>query len=102
MFSSDAASGWAGWALVHPEFEASVNTIPTTGADYAHRITASPPRFENLEASLFRHFNSFFVLKTKETPMFMFSLLRLFDVIIDDSSLLFSIMVQIRVLVLIL
>ena len=36
----------------HPEFGDSVNTIPTRGADYAHRITACPPRFENLAASL--------------------------------------------------
>ena len=26
---SDVVSGWAGWALVHPEFESSVNPIPT-------------------------------------------------------------------------
>ena len=48
----DAASGWAGWVLAHPEFGSSVNTITTRGADYAHHITASPPGFENLAASL--------------------------------------------------
>ena len=37
---SDAASGWA------------VNPIPTMWVDYADYITASPPRFENLTASL--------------------------------------------------
>jgi hypothetical protein len=36
---SDAASGWA-------------DPITTKGADYAHHITASPPRFENPAASL--------------------------------------------------
>ena len=36
---SDAASGWA-------------DPITTRGADYAHHITASPPRFENPAASL--------------------------------------------------
>ena len=49
---SDAASGCAGWALAHPEFGSSVNPITTRGADYAHHITASPPRFENPAASL--------------------------------------------------
>ena len=28
---SDAASGWAGWALAHPEFGSSVNPITTKG-----------------------------------------------------------------------
>ena len=51
-YSSDAASGWAEWALAHPEFGVSVNPIPTRGADYAQRITACPPGFENLKASL--------------------------------------------------
>ena len=50
--NSDAVSGWAGLALAHPEFGVSVNAIPTRGADYAHRITACPPGFENLTASL--------------------------------------------------
>ena len=30
---SDAASGWAGWALAHPEFGSSVHPIPTREAD---------------------------------------------------------------------
>ena len=38
---SDAASGWAGWTLAHPEFGSSVNPTTTRGADYAHHITAS-------------------------------------------------------------
>ena len=49
---SDAARGWAGWALAHPQFGVSVNPISTLGAYYAHRITACPPGFENLVASL--------------------------------------------------
>ena len=52
---SAAASGWAGWALAHPEFGSSGNPITTREADYAQRITASPPRFENLTASLHLH-----------------------------------------------
>ena len=54
--NSAAASGWAGWALAHPEFGSSVNPITTRGADYNH-IAASPPGFENSAASLlFRKF----------------------------------------------
>ena len=49
---SAAASGWAGWALAHPEFRSSVNPITTRGADYAHHTTASPPGFEIPAASL--------------------------------------------------
>ena len=49
---SDAASGWAGWALAHPAFGVSVKPIPIKGADFANRITACPPEFENLAASL--------------------------------------------------
>ena len=49
---SDAASGWAGWALAHPEFGSSVHPNPTRGADYTHHITACPPGFENPAASL--------------------------------------------------
>ena len=49
---SAAASRWAGWALAHPEFGSSVNPITTRGADYAHLITASPPRLKYLVASL--------------------------------------------------
>ena len=35
-----------------PEFGSSVNPITTRGADYAQRITPSPPGFENLAAAL--------------------------------------------------
>ena len=49
---SDAAIGWAGWALAHPEFGVTFNPVQTRGADYAHLITASPPGFENLAASM--------------------------------------------------
>ena len=52
LVSSAAASGWAGWALAHPEFWSLVNPITTRGADYAYHITASPPGFENLAAAL--------------------------------------------------
>jgi len=31
LFSSDAASGWAGWALVHPEFEAQLTLFQPRG-----------------------------------------------------------------------
>ena len=51
--TSAAASGWAGWALAHPEFGSSVNPITTRGADYAHHITAIPPGFEIPAASLY-------------------------------------------------
>ena len=50
---SDAASGWAGWALARQEFGSSVNPIPIrSGLDFAHHITGCPPQFENLTASL--------------------------------------------------
>ena len=52
LFSA-AASGWAGWALAHPEFGSSFNPITTRGADYAHHIAASPPGFENPAAALY-------------------------------------------------
>ena len=52
LICSDAARGWAGWALAHPEFVSLVNPIKTRGADYAQRITASPPGLEKLAASL--------------------------------------------------
>ena len=52
--SSDSASGPVGWALAHLEFGSSVNPITTRGTDYAHQITACPPGFENLTASLMR------------------------------------------------
>ena len=48
---SDAASGWAGWALAHPEFGSSVHPIPTRGADHAHHITILVP----LNFFTFRH-----------------------------------------------
>ena len=54
MHSSDAASGWAGWALAYPEFGSPVNPIPTRGADYAHHISTCRPGFENITASLHR------------------------------------------------
>ena len=42
--SSDAVSGWAGWALAHSTFGVSVNPIQLKGADFAKRIrTACPP-----------------------------------------------------------
>ena len=47
---SDVVSGWIGWVL--EEYGRSVNPILTRGADYAHHITACPPGFENLTASL--------------------------------------------------
>ena len=50
--SSDAASGWAEWALAHPEFGSSINPITTRGADCAHHITGSPPGFQNPAAAL--------------------------------------------------
>ena len=52
MISSAAASGWAGWALAHPEFGSSGIPITTRGADYTHHITASPPGFENPASAL--------------------------------------------------
>ena len=39
-------------ALAHPEFGVTVDPIETRVPDYVHRITASPPGFENLMASL--------------------------------------------------
>ena len=38
--------------LVGGQFGSSVNPITTRGVDYAHPITASPPGFEKLAASL--------------------------------------------------
>ena len=52
MISSDAASGWAGWALAHPEFGSSVKPYPTRRADYAHHVAACSPGFKNIAASL--------------------------------------------------
>ena len=57
---SDAISGWARWAVAHPEFGSSVNLIPTKGGRLclAYHITDCPPGFENLTASLsFKNFN---------------------------------------------
>ena len=62
-FNSDAASGWAGWALAHPEFGSLFNPIKSRGADYAHHITASPPGFENPAASLFKAIHFFNKIK---------------------------------------
>ena len=70
--SSDAASRWAGSALVHPEFWVSGNPIPTKGADYAHSITACPLGFENLTASL-------------NTPLLFLSLL---SILLEDQIIL--------------
>ena len=41
-------------ALAQQEFEFTDDSIQTRGegADYSHRITTSPPGFENLTASL--------------------------------------------------
>ena len=63
---SAAASGWGGWALAHPEFGSSVNPITTKGADYAHHITARPPRFENPAASLKSHLEKFKIINVFE------------------------------------
>ena len=50
---SDVASGWAGWARAHPKFGSSWTLLqPGGGADKAHLITASPPKFENPATSL--------------------------------------------------
>jgi hypothetical protein len=45
---SDADIGWAGCVLAQPKFGVSVDPSPTRREDYAHRITACPPGFENL------------------------------------------------------
>ena len=37
---------------ISKKFGFSVNPIPTRGANYANRITACPPGFENLTVSL--------------------------------------------------
>ena len=46
------AGGLGEWALAHPELVCSINPNPTRGVGYAHHITACPPGFENLAASL--------------------------------------------------
>ena len=45
-------SGGAGGALADPEFGSSFNPIQPEGAHYAHPITASTPRFQNLKTAL--------------------------------------------------
>ena len=46
-------AGWqAGRALAHMEFRVTFHPIQTREADYAHRITVSPPGFGNLAAPL--------------------------------------------------
>ena len=52
---SATASGWAEWALAHPEFGSSFNPTPR-GAGYAHHITACQTRFENLTAFLIQNY----------------------------------------------
>ena len=54
-YISDAVGGWVGWILALPKFVSSVSPIPTRGggADYVHHITACPPGFEILTASLY-------------------------------------------------
>ena len=46
-----AASGWAGWALAHPEFGSSVNPIPSREGRLCPPHYCLPG-FENLAASL--------------------------------------------------
>ena len=81
---SDAASGWAGLALAHPEFGVSVNPIPTRGADYTHRITACPPGFENLAASLVCKKNGQIVLYLEifNFKTFRVEILQIFELLI--------------------
>ena len=43
---SDAASGWAGWALAHPEFWSSVNPIPTRGQIMPTTILLAHPNLK--------------------------------------------------------
>jgi hypothetical protein len=78
---SAAASGWAGWALAHPEFGSSVNPITTRGADYAHHITASPPGFGNPAAALKHELKCQF---SGNTSVLLGFFDKLFDVIFDD------------------
>ena len=47
-----ACSGLSESGLPGPDFGRYVHSISTRGADYAHQITACPPGFENLTASL--------------------------------------------------
>ena len=79
LCNSAAASGWAGWALAHPEFGSSANPITTRGADYAHLITASPSGFENPAASLHKLQS----LRIKQTVR---PLMKLKSVVICDNT----------------
>ena len=51
---SDVVSRWAGWALAHPDLGFQLNLFQPGEVDYAHHITAWPPKFENLTASLIK------------------------------------------------
>ena len=70
----DAVSGWAGWALDHPEFDVSVNPIPNRGANYDYCITACQPGFENLTASLNQAFSSLDSIYNKNKKYLQISL----------------------------
>ena len=50
--SSNAASGWDGWANLDFLFTFLLVLFQPWGADYAHHIIACQPGFENLTASL--------------------------------------------------
>ena len=58
-------SGGAGGALAPPEFGSSVNPIPTREAHYAHPITASTPRFQNLSTALRLRSSGKFLIRMK-------------------------------------
>ena len=45
IHGSDAVIGWKELVLAHLRIGSSVNPIPIRGADYAHDITACPPKF---------------------------------------------------------
>ena len=51
LVGNDAASGWAGWTVAHEIWEFG-SPYSNQGADYTHHITACPPGFETLAASL--------------------------------------------------
>ena len=65
--NSDAVSGWAGLALAHPDLGFQLTLFQPGEVDYAHHITACPPGFENLMASLIikKGRKGTFVLKIK-------------------------------------
>ena len=47
MTGSDAASGWVGWALAHPEFGSSVREHPfKTSANLSRFLTPTPYRLQ--------------------------------------------------------